>query len=97
MKFEWDEAKSRTNVRKHGFDSEEAEELFCGVLLAEPDLRQDYGERRWVGLGMLRGRTVQVVFAEREPEVIRIISIRKATRREQKEYEKAVQDRLGAY
>jgi hypothetical protein len=48
MKFEWDEAKNRTNVRKHGFDFEEAEELFCGVLLAEPDLRQDYGERRWV-------------------------------------------------
>jgi uncharacterized DUF497 family protein len=94
MTFEWDEAKNRANVRKHGFDFAESEELFGGVLVVEPDTREDYGEKRWIGLGIVRGRVAHVVFAERDLETIRIISLRKATSREQKEYEKAIQDRL---
>jgi uncharacterized DUF497 family protein len=94
MIFEWDKAKNRANIRKHGLDFADAEEIFRGVLVADPDTREDYGERRWIGLGMLRGRTMHVVFAEREPDMIRIISLRKATRRENEQYEKAIQDRL---
>lgn len=94
--FEWDEAKNRINIRKHGFDFADAEELFRSVLLVDPDIREDYGEKRWTGIGMLRGRTVYVVFAERGPETIRIISLRKASTRETKEYEKAIQNRLEA-
>ena len=96
MKFEWDEAKNRSNMRKHAFDFADAEEMFHGVLVVEPDTREDYGERRWIGLGVVRGRLAHVVFAERDLEIIRIISLRKATSREQKEYEKAIQDRLEA-
>ena len=96
MKFEWDAAKNRANLRKHGFDFREAEEIFRGALLAEPDMREDYGERRWTGLGITRGLTVHVVFSERGPDTIRIISLRKATTRERKEYEKAIQNRLEA-
>ena len=40
----------------------------------DPDTREDYGENRWVGLGMIRGRIVYVAFAKRGPDVIRIIS-----------------------
>lgn len=96
MKFEWDNAKNRANIRKHGLDFVDAEEMFRGVLVVGPDTRADYEERRWVGLGSIRGRTLQVVFAERDLETIRIISLRKATSRERKEYEKAIQDRLEA-
>jgi uncharacterized DUF497 family protein len=96
MTFEWDEAKNRSNIRKHGFDFAEAEELFRGVLVMEPDTREDYAEKRWTGIGVVRGRVAQVVFAERDLETIRIISLRKATSREKQEYEKAVQDRLEA-
>jgi uncharacterized DUF497 family protein len=96
MIFEWDKAKNRANIRKHGIDFAEAEEMFRGVLVADPDMREDYGERRWTGLGMIRGRTAHVVFTERNPETIRIISLRKATRREKEQYEKAIQDRLEA-
>jgi uncharacterized DUF497 family protein len=96
MTFEWDEAKNRANIRKHGFDFAETEELFRGVLVVEPDTRENYGEKRWIGLGIVRGRVAHVVFAERDLETIRIISLRKATSREQKEYEKAIQDRLEA-
>jgi uncharacterized protein len=96
MTFEWNEAKNRANIRKHGLDLADAEEMFRGVLVVDPDTREDYGERRWTGLGMIRGRTAYVVFTERGPEAIRIISLRKASRRECKEYEKAIQDRLEA-
>ena len=96
MKFEWDEGKNRANIRKHGFDFADAEEMFRGVLVVGPDTREDYGEKRWVGLGMIRERVAHVVFAERDLETIRIISLRKATSREQKEYEKAIADRLEA-
>ena len=54
MTFEWDEAKNRSNLRKHGFNFAEADELFRSVLVVEPDTREDYGEKRWIGLGMVR-------------------------------------------
>ena len=94
MKFEWDERKNRANLVKHGFDFGDAEELFRGLLYILPEGREDYGEERWVGLGLIRGWTVHVVFTAREFETIRIISLRKATSRERKEFEKAIQDRL---
>ncbi len=96
MKFEWDEAKNRANVRKHGFDFADAEEIFRGVLIVDADTRRDYGESRWTGLGIVGGRVAHVVFAESGLETIRIISLRKATSRERKEFEKAVEDRLEA-
>jgi uncharacterized DUF497 family protein len=96
-RFEWDEIKNRSNIRKHGFDFADAEEMFRNNLLARPDTRQDYGERRWIGIGAIRGRAVVVVFVERGSQIIRIISLRKASRRELKEYEKAIQDGLEAH
>lgn len=95
-KFQWDEAKNRANLRKHGLDFADAEEMFRGGFLYEPDTREDYGERRWAGLGMIRGRIAHVVFVERGTDTIRVISLRKASRRECNEYEKAIQDRLEA-
>ncbi len=96
MKFEWDQAKNRSNLRKHGLDFADAEELFRGIAFVDPDAREDYGERRWVGLGNIRGRIAHVVFIESGPETIRIISLRKASCRERKQFEKAIQNRLEA-
>jgi uncharacterized protein len=75
----------------------DVEEVFRGPVLAHPDLRHDYGEDRWLGLGLIRGFIVHVVFTERELDAIRIISLRKATGHERKEFEKGIQDRLEAY
>ena len=96
MRFEWDAAKNRANIRKHGFDFADVEEMFQSVLLATPDTRDDYGEKRWQGIGMIRGRIAQVVFCELGPDAIRIISLRKATSRERKKFEKAIQNGLEA-
>jgi len=96
MKFEWDEAKNRSNIRKHGLDFADAEEMFRGVLIAEPDMREDYGEKRWRGIGAIRGCTTVVIFTELGSETIRIVSLRRAHHEEQQEYEKAIQDGLEA-
>ena len=96
MNSEWDETKNRANIRKHGLDFADAEEVFRSVLLVSPDTREDYGEKRWAGLGVIGRRTVKVVFAELGSETIRIISLRKATKHERKEYEEAIQDGLEA-
>lgn len=39
MKFHWDEDKNRDNIKKHGFDLADAEEMFRGVLVVDPDTR----------------------------------------------------------
>jgi len=94
MRFEWDEAKNRANIRKHGFDFADAEEMFRGVLLVSPDTSEDYGEERWAGLGLTGRRIAKVIFIQPFAGVIRIISLRKATKRERKEYEKTIADGL---
>jgi uncharacterized protein len=96
MNLEWDEAKNRSNIRKHGFDFADAEEMFRGVLLIRPDTREDYGEERWIGIGIIQGRFAFVTFAEPSPETLRVISLRKATYEERQEYENALQDGLEA-
>jgi uncharacterized protein len=96
MRFEWDEAKNRYNIRKHGFHFAEAAEMFLRPLLVRPDTREDYGDERWLGIGITNGRIAFVAFTEDPKETIRIISLRKANHEERKEYEKAIQDGLGA-
>jgi uncharacterized protein len=98
MTFEWDEAKNRTNILKHGFDFADAESMFHGPLLIRPDTREDYGEERWIGIGMLaRGTIAFVVFSEPIQGLIRIISLRRADHEERKEYEKAIKNGLGTH
>lgn len=95
MRFEWDEQKNRANIRKHGLDFVDAWEIFTLPLLTAPDEREDYGEDRWIGIGMLKSRVVVVVFTEHE-DTIRIISLRKALSYERERYEQILRDQLGA-
>lgn len=96
-RFEWDETKNKANIRKHGFDFFDAKEMFRGRLIVSPDLRRDYGENRWLGIGTIQARIVVIVFTERSANTIRVISLRKASRRESKQYEKAIQNELEAH
>ena len=93
MDFEWDERKRLTNLDKHGLDFVEAEEIFEGPMLVALDTRRDYGEDRWIGLGMSQGRVLVLSFGERnDGQTIRVISLRKALKHEQKAYEKIISD-----
>ncbi|MCU0599426.1 MAG: BrnT family toxin [Desulfobacterales bacterium] len=85
MKFEWDETKRNFNIKKHGIDFVDAPSIFAGYTLIIEDDRYDYGEERFVTFGILDGRVVAVVHTESKG-LIRIISIRKATKYEEKEY-----------
>ena len=73
------------------------EDMFRGLLLVEPDTREDYGEKRWRGIGTIRGRTTVVIFAEPFPERVRVISLRRAHHEEREEQEKAIQNGLEAH
>ena len=89
MEFAWDEAKRQTNIRKHGIDFVEVEKVFEGKTLTVFDNRFDYGEDRYITVGIFEGRVVSIAHTETE-EVIRVISIRKATRNEESIYFKEI-------
>lgn len=86
MAFEWDEAKRRANLRKHGVDFATALEFQWENAQVTADDRVDYGEERFIALGLYRGRVHIVIYTEYGP-IRRIISIRKATRQETRTYE----------
>ncbi|MBW4569626.1 MAG: BrnT family toxin [Tolypothrix carrinoi HA7290-LM1] len=95
MKFEWDQQKNQANIAKHGLDFADAPRVFNLPLRISLDERQNYGEDRWIGLGILDGRVVVVVFTEPDEQTIRIISLRKALPYERKRYEQFLKDELG--
>ena len=87
MNFEWDEAKNRENIRKHGFDFADAWKVFEAPMLTFLDTREDYGEDRWIGLGILGDQIVKIIYTESDEPTIRIISLRKAIKYERQEFE----------
>jgi hypothetical protein len=90
IRFEWDAAKSRANVRKHGVSFEEAQSVFYDdFALQFYDPENSEAEDRFLLLGMSnQSRILLVCHCERASgAVIRIISARKATRNERKHYE----------
>lgn len=91
MKVEWDEQKRKNNLRKHGIDFVGCEAMFAGTTKTMLDDRDDYGEERFVTFGLLDGRVVAVVHTE-TAHIIRIISIRKATKREQALFFEGIQN-----
>jgi len=95
MRFEWDECKNQLNLAKHGFDFTDAFRLFNLPMVVEFDEQDDYYEDRWVGIGLLDGRVVVVIYTGPDEETIRIISLRKALSHERKRYEQYLKNRLG--
>lgn len=86
MEFEWDEEKRRRNIERHGYD------FLDGVLVLTGEHYCRYsprlGEERWLAIGSVAGSEIAVAFTlrgERE-EIARIISVRRAKRRERRQY-----------
>lgn len=95
MRFDWDPQKNQANIAKHELDFADTPKVFRLPLRISLDERQDYGEERWVGLGILDGRVVVVVFTEPDQQTLRIISLRKALPYERKRYEQYLKNELG--
>jgi len=91
MHFEWDENKNKTNYAKHGVSFETAQLVFADPCAISTQDRHEGGESRWQTLGLI-GEVVVILVAhtygeQGGDEVIRIISARKATKRERLKYE----------
>jgi uncharacterized protein len=85
IEFEWDEAKRKANLVKHGIDFLDAIGVFDSVILETEDQRRDYGERRFRALGKIEGEVLDVVYTWRRRRC-RTISARKAGSSEKEAY-----------
>ena len=88
MEIEFDPAKSAKNAKERGLPFEQTTELEWSAARARPDGRHDYGEERFVALVPRSGRLYAVCYCVRG-DAIRIISFRKANKREERAYGKA--------
>ena len=91
VRFEWDEAKAKSNARKHGVRFEDAMLVFADPYALSEQDRLEGGELRWQTLGMAGGIVLLLVAHtvrnEQVDEIIRIISVRKAVRKERRRYD----------
>jgi uncharacterized protein len=83
MKFEWDLIKNKTNIIKHGLSFELAYLVFNNLYINVPDKRKNYGEDRYCCIGAVDSIIVVVSYTKRHDN-IRIISMRKANKKEQR-------------
>ncbi|MCC7260143.1 MAG: BrnT family toxin [Alphaproteobacteria bacterium] len=88
--FEWDEKKRAHNLEKHGVDFADVWELDWRSAFRLVDGRREYGETRFLVLGTIEGRLHVCVYVQRGA-AFRIISLRKANKREERHYAKATE------
>ena len=79
--YTWDEAKRKSNLRKHGLDFADAPAVLEGDSYSMEDTSFQYSERRYNAIGDFHNSVVSITYTEQDDE-IRIISFRRATRRE---------------
>jgi uncharacterized DUF497 family protein len=96
MRFGFDSAKSAKNEQDRGLPFGMASRLFEGPRLEWEDRRHDYGEIRINALGDIQGRVFFVSYTKRA-EVVRVISFRRANRRETNRYQEHVRSRGERY
>jgi len=91
MQFEWDEAKNRANLAKHGIKFEQAVRVFDDPLHLTRQDRIENGELRWQTMGCIGGLTIvivaHVIRIDLDVEIYRLISARRATKQERRGYE----------
>jgi uncharacterized DUF497 family protein len=86
FQFEWDEAKARINLEKHGVSFLTAAAIFSNERLERIDDRADYGELRWIALGRVGIEVYRVVYTWRTEKLVRIVSAQRASKDEQEIY-----------
>jgi uncharacterized DUF497 family protein len=89
--YDWDEAKRADNLAKHGIDFAVVEGFEWDSALMAADGRRDYGELRYSAFGLIEEHLFNLVFTPRAGKV-RVISLRRANRREVRHYVDQTQD-----
>lgn len=95
MEFEWDDAKNEANLAKHGIAFEEAIVIFNGITLTEIDSRREYGEVREIDIGLVADSVIIVTVSTDRNGVRRMISARRANRKERERYDEYCQKIVG--
>jgi uncharacterized DUF497 family protein len=91
IRFEWDSRKAASNKRKHGVSFESAALVFGDPHVYEFEEGSDHGEVRYRAIGQALGQLLFVAYAsfeDREEEVVRIVSARKAEPKERRAYQR---------
>ena len=91
MRFSWDPAKNRLNVRRHGLTFEDAIRIFDGQTVEELDDRFDYEEVRVYAIGVAHGLELTVIYTDRENETRHIIPARRSTQSERGAFWKSLE------
>ena len=86
MKITYDPLKRQRTLAERGLDFEDASLVLAGTHFTREDNRKEYGETRFITVGMLRERMVVMVWTPRNIDDRHIISMRKANEREQARY-----------
>jgi uncharacterized DUF497 family protein len=86
MQYDWDPAKHEKNMRERKIGFHHAADALADVVMEFEDMRKPYGEKRMVAVCRLDGRLMIVVYTKRAPNLIHIISARKANKREIRKY-----------
>jgi uncharacterized DUF497 family protein len=88
LRFEWDDEKAVSNLEKHGVSFGEATEVFYdpNALEGYDDNHSDDEDRFYI-IGLSSRRLLYVIYAERMGDTVRIVTARKAVKREQERYE----------
>lgn len=89
MEFEWDEEKAGANLAKHGVAFSNVTSFAFATAIVADDDRMDYGEKRMVAMGLIGDRLHCLVYTRRGQRV-RVISLRKANRKEIEAYVRAI-------
>ena len=90
LSFEWDEGKAKSNLARHGVSFAEATTVFGDPLsLTITDPAHSQAEDRWIVLGQSHQRKLLIVVHTERGDSVRIISARRASRRERKSYEES--------
>ncbi|MEK7408674.1 MAG: BrnT family toxin [Acidobacteriota bacterium] len=96
MVYEWNAAKAKANTQKHAVSFDEAATVFLDPLaLTFPDPDHSGGEEREITIGYTNGHRVVFVSHCQRGDRIRIISVRKATRTERRQYEEGIAKKIG--
>jgi len=93
LDFEWDSAKAKSNLAKHGVSFLTAAAIFSSPRLERIDDREDYGEVRWIALGRAGTEVYRVIYTWRDENLVRIISAQRASKNEEESYYRAIHPR----
>ncbi|VAW32343.1 hypothetical protein MNBD_CHLOROFLEXI01-1065 [hydrothermal vent metagenome] len=88
MKFQFDPAKAKRNLKKHKVSFADAETVFYDPLAIHQEDPYSDSEERWIGIGMGSASQILVVVYTFRGDEVRLISVRRATQHEVQEYER---------